>query len=258
MSVDIADVISDGLERTVTRSGLVFVGLFYAVAILNRLLAADVVRSIIEDAAGPNPQFDPTQTTETLPPSLGLPPALATLVMLLLGLVSVVLTVAALRTFINDVTERVPTEYFTRRMGWVVLNVIAGGIVFSLAVGIGFLLLVVPGLFLLVALFFWTAFVVDEDVSFVEGFERSWNATSGQRLELFALGVIVVVLGAIINLVFGIPAALLPASVAFLFNQLGSTIGNVFTLAATAEAYKQLTGDADDAETTDEFSTGSL
>src|SRR5699024_4475307 len=104
---------------------------------------------------------------------------------------------------------RLPRELFTRRIGWAVLNTIVGGIVFGIAVGIGFILLVIPGIFLLVTLTFWAVFVAVEDQNFVEGFRSSWKLTKGHRFRLLGLGIAVVAIAVIIGAVAGIVSAII-------------------------------------------------
>lgn len=231
MPVDIEGALRDGFERTVARNGLAFVGILFAIGLLNGLLASSLWLAVVPpEAAGPMP----------LAPSLGLSPAVAGLLSLALGVASLVVTVGELRTFVTDETERLPTEHFTRNIVLAVVNLIVGGIVFGVVVGIGFVLLVVPGLFLLVSLFFWNVYVVVEDRNFVDAMQRSWSLTRGHRWRLLVLGVVVAVLGAVANAVFGLPGMFLPHVVGFVVAQAGFALVSVFVAATVARTYAQL------------------
>ena len=221
MTLDVIGVLQEGIERTVARNGLLFIGLLFALGVLNTLVAIP-----LGGAPG------------TGPPAEGAP-FVAAAVGLLASLASVILFIAALRTFVSDETERIPRKYATRNLVWALLNLVIGGIVFTIGVFLGLVALVVPGLFLLVSLFFWNVFVVVEDENFIEGFQRSWGLTKGDRLQLFGLGVLVFLIALAVELVFGIPALIDPL-VGAIFTQAGSAITTVFIIATIAAAYNRL------------------
>jgi hypothetical protein len=241
MSVDIGAVIEEGGRRTIARNGLYFVAIVWVLSVLSGLFTNTVTRQIMENVPGPGPgqaggPFGPS----AVGPSLGISPSVAGLLSLVIGLLSLVVTAAAIRTFVTQETETIPGEFFTRNLLWMVLNLIVGGILFAIVVGIGLVLLVVPGLFLLVSLFFWNTYVIVEDENFVEGFSASWALTSGDRIALFLLGVVVAVVVIVIGVVFGVVSAVLPGIVGLVVSQLGSAFAGVFTAAATARAFVQL------------------
>ena len=62
-------------------------------------------------------------------------------------------------------------------------------LVMGLAVGLGTLLCILPGIFLAVRLFFVPLIVAVENVSFGEAFSRSWNMTKGNFWSLLLLGI---------------------------------------------------------------------
>lgn len=239
MTLDIGDLLREGFERTTARNGLILIAITYALGIPGAVLSAFVDREFgaaAQPAAGaPMPE---------------LPIGLIMLTVLVVGLLSVVVTIGAIRTFATDDTEQLPLEHFTDNLGWVLLNVIVGGIVFGVVVGIGFVLLVIPGLFLMVALFFWQYYVVLEGESFVDGFQRSWAATSGHRFQLFGLGVVVVVFSAVVGFVFGLPAAFLPNPIGPLVQQIGSAFTQMFTLATATRTFVALTEEEEEPDAT--------
>jgi len=249
MSFDIGDALSDGFERTGERNGLMFVGVFLVISAVASVFAADLLASVFEtvveetelelaDLRGSvtNPLLadDPTE------PLLGLSASAASLGLLVAGIVQFLFTIAATRTFTTDETETIPGDFFTRRLGWVLLNTIVGGVVFGLAVSIGFVFFIVPGLFLLVSLFFWWFVVVVEDENFVTGFQESWSLASGNRWALLVLGVLVFILSAIINTIGEGIAAVVSRWAAVVVLALFSAPLAVFTLATAAQAYRQL------------------
>jgi len=84
----------------------------------------------------------------------------------------------------------------------------------------------------------------------VRGFRRSWRLTSGRRLRLFLLGLVVFVAVVVVNLVFGAVGAVLgflSPALSLVVGQVGSAVTTVFVWATLAAAYRQLDGGADPA-----------
>jgi hypothetical protein len=249
MAIDIGDIIRQGYDRTIARNGLQLAAVFFVLSVLDAMFSAGVERRMLPSDGFDGPAMGPvSDSVVSAPPiSLGLSPAVAGLVSFLLAVVTILVTIGALRTFVTDETESLPRAHFTEDVLWPALNLIVGAIVFGIAVAIGFVLLVVPGLFLLVSLFFWEVFVAVEDDNFVEGFQRSWAITSGRRLRMFALGVVVLVVAVLVSIVFAIPDVFLPAVPAFLLEQVGAALIGVFFVATITETYNRLVaGEATD------------
>lgn len=246
MAVDIPTVIKRGYETTLSPNGVVFVGVFYLLALLSGAVTAGTTRQTMPPGGTSPPGMSgmPFGGAGMRPfaPSLGLSPITAAGVSVVLSIVSVVITIGALRAFVDQPKDGLSEALFTRNVLWAVINMIVGGIVFGIVVAIGFVLLIVPGVFFLVSLFFWNVFVVVEDTSFIEGFRRSWDLTAGNRLWLFGLGIIVGLIGLLISIVFGLPGVFLPDIVGFLLAQFGSAIVSVFVLATVAAAFTALNG----------------
>lgn len=88
-----------------------------------------------------------------------------------------------------------------------ILPLIAFGILFALGVGIGFVLLIVPGLVLLTFWSLGSPAIVVEGAGPIEAFGRSWRLVRGQAWSVFAtlLVALLIVIG--VGIVFGILAA---------------------------------------------------
>ena len=241
MPIDITDVLKRGYSRSTERNGLTLMGIIFVISVLDGVLGLGVDRLNAGQQFADSGQVDPT----LLVPSLG-----AGIVSLLLGIVLLVVSIAAIRVFVSDETEHLPREYFTRNMVWAVINLFVGVIVFGIIVALGLVAFVVPGIFLLVTLAFWTVYVAVEDQNFITAFRSSWGLTRGYRLNLFVLGVAVFFLVVLINLVFGLgdlaSGSLAGDIVALVFAQAASAITTVFSTAVLATAYTELTADDDD------------
>lgn len=250
MALDIGDAVRTGVDRTVARNGLLFVAVFFVLGALNVLTAASTMRGFVPEGGFGGGMGPMGPMGQAAGPSLGLSPAVAGLVGLIVGIASVFVTIAAIRTFVSDETETIPQEHFSHNALWAFLNVVVGGIVFGITVAIGLVLLIIPGIFLLVSLFFWNVFVVVEDRNFIDGFRESWSLTDGHRLRLFLLGVVVVVVTIVVGAIFGIPAVI-GGYVGMIITQVGSALTTVFSVATVAAAYNQLTASDDLGEAPD-------
>ena len=239
MPVNIETALKRGVNRTVARNGLLLAGVLFVISTINEIVGFGValrLRGALPMSALPTNFPFPGDTSAAL---FAVNPAVGAVVSLLAGLATVVLTIGALRTFVSDETERLPREHFTENVVWPGLNFIVGAIVFAVLVAFGFVLFVVPGIFLLVALAFWAVYVAVEDENFVAAMQDSWGLTRGHRLRLFLLGVAVAVVAIVVSAVFGV-AGIVGGVVGVIVTQIGSALTTVFTLATLAAAYEQL------------------
>lgn len=244
MTVEIGQAIEEGFKRTLARNGLYLVGVMWVLSVLNGLFGNTIARNAFQQFEG---QMGPGMAPGMGPggavmgPGLGLSTGLAAALSTVLGLVGLVVVLAAFRTFVSDDQETLPIERFSRNLGWAWVNLLIGWIVFWIVVGIGFVFLLVPGLFLLVSLLFWGVYVAVEDQNFVEGFQNSWQLARGNRLRLFATGVLVVIISLVVSWVFGIPQlAGLTGWIGLLLGQIGTAVTTVFVLATISRTYVQL------------------
>lgn len=231
MPIDIESAVRTGFDRTIARNGLLLAGLVFVVTTVNAFVGFGVANWARDSGLlPPNVPF---------PAAMGGPaisPAVGGLVSTLAGLAMIVLTIGALRTFVTDETASLPSEYFTRNLLWPGLNFLVGIVVFGILVGIGFVLFIVPGIFLLVTLVFWTVSVAVDGTNFVAGMGNSWSLTRGHRVRLFLLGVVVVLIEVVVEIVFGVPGGVLGV----VLTQVGSALTTVFGLATLAATYNQL------------------
>lgn len=235
MSLSIGRSLQEGIARTVARNGLLLAVLMAVSTALSLLAYNSALASLLP----PMPQG----TTVLFGPALPLSPAVAGAATVVLYLVSFVLVVAGLRTFVTEETRALPGRHFTRRLGWVLVNYVVGYVLFLLAIWIGFVLLVVPGLFLLVSLFFWYVRVAVEDEHVWAAFKGSWSLTRGNRWSLLGLGLVVTVVGTVFyGVLFFVAVAASPWVTLVVYAAVGSVFA-VFSLATTARAYVQLAGD---------------
>ena len=69
----------------------------------------------------------------------------------------------------------------------VIAPILIGGIVYSLAVGVGFLLLIIPGVIMALGFSMYTPLIVDQKANAIESIKRSWEVCKPHLGALFLL-----------------------------------------------------------------------
>lgn len=97
-----------------------------------------------------------------------------------------------------------------------IVPVVVASILVGIVVGVGFVLLILPGIYLGTRLLFTMLLIVDRDMGAVEAMKASWSYTSGEVLGLFLLGVaaVVILLGGALLLLVGLLPAIIWVGVA--------------------------------------------
>ena len=68
-----------------------------------------------------------------------------------------------------------------------ILKYVVGGILYAIAVMIGMVFLIIPGIYIALRLQFYACFIVEENMGGVEALKKSWEVTKGQAWSLFLL-----------------------------------------------------------------------
>lgn len=69
-----------------------------------------------------------------------------------------------------------------------ILTYIVASFLFFIAISIGCILFIIPGIYLAIRLQFFIAFIVEEDCGILDSLKRSWEITDKQAMPLFLLG----------------------------------------------------------------------
>lgn len=236
MTVDIGAAIEDGLKRVWSKDAGILAGLFFVVGLLSQV-GADTLLSGLEPMMS-----EPVGST---PMALGSSIGLGGFIGAVAAVASLALAAVAMRTLVSKAGESIPEEYYKRNMLYVVANMLVGGIVFGVAVMAGLFLLIIPGLFILTALYFYTFEIAVNDKSFIEAMKTSWSLTEGNRLRLFALGAIVGIGSGAVSMLVTAPLTLLEfggtmALLSITLSNVVSSVVGVATLGIAAAAYNQL------------------
>lgn len=242
MALDIGEAVRDGIDRVTARNGVLLMGAFVLVGIASTIVTqtvtAETVDVLTEIARQQGESFDPSRVGPT-PLAVPLPLSVALVAALALALLVEALHIVAIRTFVSDERRVIPAEFARRHIAWVTLNGFVGGIVVAGLVILGLVFLILPGVFLYVAFFFVRQEIAVEDDNFVEAMAASWSVTAGNRIEVFVLVLVVV----LIEIVAGSPSlaqqSFDPAAVV-LVATIASSIAGVFAIGIGTRAYAQL------------------
>jgi hypothetical protein len=258
MTFTVEDAFSEAVERLTTQAAAVLATAMVLFGLLQTAAGQDIYEGVVErildalaDAEfrselGPE-ELDALETVETeleasiseLPLALGLDPGLAVVVWLVAWVLGLVVTVIALDAFGNgrDTLSGIDTG----NVGWHVLNLFLGTVVFGILFLVGLVLFVLPGLILFVFLLFFPAAIVLDDESFFGAFSSS--ATVVKENVLATLGVILVSIAVFIALGIAgtVVSGLLPAVPATVATELFSAVATLFGLALIARAYATAT-----------------
>jgi len=233
MSLQLGRAIGDGVHRGLTRSGailaaLVFVYQFLIIGATNTISAA----FLPSDAAG--------ELGVTFPVPVGGAVALLAASYLFSIVAFVVLTRALTRDF--EELSTFPSTLYTRRIGRATLSAFVASIVVAVAVFVGLLLLVVPGLFFMVSFLFVLFVIGVEDARAVDSLKRSWALARGNRIKLFVL---VLVVGVVIGTVgaIGSLGVLVSPVVGDLVSMFVTSVLAVLGYGIFADAFVQLRDD---------------
>jgi uncharacterized membrane protein len=88
--------------------------------------------------------------------------------------------------------------------GRIFLSYVGAYFIYFIVVGIGVVLLIIPGIYLAVRLQFYPYYIIENHDASVVAFQKSWYATEGFIIELIAFGACVLILNFIGAVFFGV------------------------------------------------------
>ncbi len=208
MTLQLGRAISDGIDRILTPTGGILLVVFLSFQLLTQASINTAIISLFPD--GPAGEMEAALGL-TLPVSGTTAGGLFVGTVVLSSAFFVVLSRALTRP--TAALSSFPSDLYTRRMGRSTLSMFVGGLVVGIAIMIGSVLLVFPGIFLAVSFLFFTFAVGVEDRGILGALKRSWGLSRGNRLRLAALVIVAGVIGSV-----------------------GGLVGTVFDLASSATA----------------------
>lgn len=213
MALQLANAVTDGIRRTVTKTG----GILFALLFATQLLLLAGVNTAV--AA----QFPP-EVADALGLTLPVSGTVASVLLLGAFLFTAVYFVMVARAFSRPRAElsSFPSSVYSQRVGRATLSMLVGGVVVFIAVMIGLVLFIFPGIFLAASFMFFIFAVGVEDRGVIGGLKRSWGLARGNRLRLGLFVFLVGILGGIL----GIPSAIFQAAGAPVIGDLVTALVN--------------------------------
>jgi hypothetical protein len=234
-----------GAARRLTRpaglalvAGYLLVGLAGTVATTS-LLATLVprVQSFVAANSAATPADFPT--ADPSPLALSVDPATAAGMVLVTALLAETLNVLAVRVFVRD-ARSFPQDALADLRARALVSYIAN-VLAAVAVFVGFLAFLIPGIFLAVAFYLVRSVVAVEGAGVVPALRRSWRLVAGHRLRVLFLLLVVVLVGQVATLPGSVAGTTpLGATAAAAIGVVLGAIVTAFGTAVAARVYVQL------------------
>lgn len=227
--LDIGACISRGFELTkrhfgiIFLTGLIYFGIMMGIGIV--IGVADAVMGIDNTPQHPSSgqMTSPGPTSSASPVAVGV----SFILNLISKVVSIFLSLGATRIGLKLVSGEPAEVGMLFGEGSKLLRTIGASILFGLMVFVGFLLLIVPGIYLAIRFGQFQAAIVDRDLGVLDSLGYSSDITNNNRMSLFGLAVLsmlIVLAGAIalcIGVIFAIPIVWLAGLTAYRSLQYG-------------------------------------
>lgn len=232
MALQIGRAIGRGIRRVLNPVGLVLMVL----TLLYTLVFVGSINTIVAGALPAEVQ-NQAQIGLTFPISS----TVAGILIIAGMLFGTVILLAATRAFTRGPGERgsLSADLFTHRLGQALVSAIVANIIVFVAVMIGFVLLFVPGLFLLVSFTFVIFAIGVEDTGPLAALRRSWDLASGNRWRLFALVIIVGIGTGLLSGIGSVVSIANPAAGQILSLVISAPLG-IMSYGILADAYIQV------------------
>ena len=254
MALQIGRAFQDGIDEFLSERGAVFAGAFIVLGLVNGIIWASLSQSLTELFIGSLPsdaQVNQAAMGGAAPLAFDIPIAVAAVGALALFVVNEALNIVAIRAFASDATDPIPDDV-GRRLGKTVAVAIAAAVLTAIAVGMGFILLVIPGLVLALLFFFVRQEIALNDSGVIESISNSIGIVTDNLIAAAVLFVVLGVLGLVIGAAFAFLPVSLPPMVSTTASTVLSSVVGVFSIAVTTVAYLHATesghGTAQDAE----------
>ena len=240
MTLNIGSSLTGGFSRVANRNGVVLSLAYVVLGLVWQVAFYSAFATWLQET---NPEV-----TVGAVPTVDVPVAVSATVavgaLLLLQLAAIV----TIRTFVGGHTDRIPSEYYTRNIPFVLANALVGGVVYGVVVFLGSLLLIVPGIIAYVGFLFMLFYIAVDDENFVAALRDSWSLTRNEWLPLFGLLLIVfvglaVVPGVLSTLLSFIVGAYAGPAASTLVSGVLTLPFSLFVLGILADAFVQLRGE---------------
>lgn len=238
MSLRIGAALKEGGYRLVSRTGAILMVSYVALYALYAVAFNDLINALYAEI---------DLEIEAISPALEAPLWLSGTIVGLCVVLLTYLSVVAVRTFVANERDGFPRDLLADHAVFATLNLLVGGFVLTVLLMVGFVLFVIPGVFLAVTLIFMTMYVAVEDENFVSAMRNSWGLTDGERFSVFFLLLVIFAVLFAVSMGTAIVALVLSIAGASGFGQFLNVLvlgpATMYNLAVLSVAFRQLRGD---------------
>jgi len=266
-SLDVADPLSEGLDSLLSVTGAQLVTLLALIGISSTVLSQTLFVQIGRDTLEyirDNFDISQSETQEAVAEmertiegmGFGLDVSVPVLLagLLVLALLSEAVMIGAVRAFASSEHDGIPIGLVTRRLPIATLYGFLGGILLGIAVTVGLVLFIVPGIIVFIGTLFFRQEIAIADKGPVQAISGTWAVTKGHRWTLLLLIVILGAIGFAASLVPGI----IPGNVGLVVSAIVTSVMSVFSIAVVTDAYVRLSDQPAEADQVAETSTDML
>jgi hypothetical protein len=244
-ALEVGGCISRAFELTKRHFGMIIaVGALYLAVSWGIGIACGIIEALVGGSGfnptGPMAQWIADSQNVELPPEAATPTfgtplqiAVSLITNIIAQITSVFLSLGITRIGLNIVSGQPYNIGMMFSCGDRVLRAFGAGIIYGLAVFLGILLLIVPGIYIALKYGQYLNAIVDKNLGVFDSFKYSARLTEGQKGNLFLLGilsmliVIAGVLALFVGLIFAYPLIWLASMVAYRWLQYGSAITRI-------------------------------
>lgn len=251
MTFQVTDAFREGFDDITSEQGALIVAVYVVLGLVNTVLSQtateSALRTVIRVYELPPDALQEAGGMGALAPlSLGLPLGVAVALFLVVAVIGLPVTIVTIRIFGSESPELLPADATDSLLKTTAI-LLATRVLAGIAVGIGTLLLVIPGLVLLVLFFFLEQEIALNDAGVVDAFRNSFDIVSENAVGVVILIVALFLLGFAVSIPVFFLSAVLPAGVGQVVSSLITSVVSVFGLATAVSAYQQAV--SDDVET---------
>lgn len=258
MSFSVGGVVSDTIDRIATQAGALLIGVITLIGVVQTAAWQDITTGILErvQAEITDPERQAGWTSESveqaneidamideyiadLPLALGIGAIPATVLLLVASIVLIAMFVVVLDTLGHG--RKTASELQMDGVGWKTLNYVVGAFVASIIVFVGLLLFLIPGLILLVLLFFFPAAIVMDDKNAFGAFSASMDVVKSNVLGSIGIILLSILVLILTNVVFSMVGGFLPEVATIVLDELFYAVGLTFSLGLMVVAYGNAT-----------------
>jgi len=247
MGFQVTDAFADGFDDFASGQGAVLAVVYVVLGLINTVLvqtalevvfrvlfrAADIPQEAIQEAGG---------FGAIAPLSLGLPLTIVVPLILLFAIVGFPLTIVAIRMLASDSSELVPAAATDGLLKASAL-LFGARLLAGIAIGLGSLLLVIPGIIVWVLLVFVNQEIALNDAGIVDALSNSVDIVTDNAIGVIAVIVALVLIAIGVMLPVWILGGLLPPAIGPILTTTINGIVGVFGIAVITAAYQLAVAD---------------